>query len=252
MRRPCGACPHRSPSRGEPKESEIAIIGRPDEAITAEDGVVIEGETRWPMALAVLALMAFALASPPHLSFLPGWVLAAVEGILLLVLIVGDPGRIDRDVRWLRWASVTLVAILILSTLATTTLLIYDLLIGSTATSEPAVLILAGVKVWLGNNVAFALLYWELDGGGPARRLRGLPAHPDLAFPQQLNPELARSGWRPHFIDYLYVAFTNANAFSPTDTMPMVPWTKVAMASQALISFAIIGLVFARAVNAFT
>ena len=236
----------------QPKEPEIGIIGRPDEQVTAEDGTIVEGETRWPMALAVLALMALALASPPHLSFVPGWVLAATEGVLLLALIIGDPGRIDRDVRWLHVTSVALVAILLLSTLASTALLIYDLLIGSTATSQAGPLILAGVKVWLGNNVAFALLYWEFDGGGPAKRLRGLPAHPDLAFPQQLNPELAKPGWRPHFIDYLYVGFTTANAFSPTDTMPMVPWTKVAMASQALISFAIIGLVFARAVNAFT
>jgi len=57
--------------------------------------------------------------------------------------------------------------------------------------------------------------------------------------------------WRPEFLDYLYVAFTTANAFSPTDTMPMVPWAKVAMGSQALISFAIVGLVLARVVNLF-
>ena len=67
-----------------------------------------------------------------------------------------------------------------------------------------------------------------------------------------MNPELAPPTWRPHFIDYLYVAFTTANAFSPTDTMPMVPWTKLAMGTQALISFALIGVVFARAINAFT
>jgi hypothetical protein len=241
-----------SSARPTPKEDEIGIIGRPDEPVTAEDGTVIQGETRWPMALAVLALMALALASPPHLTFLPGWVLAAVEGILLLALIVGDPGRIDRDVRWLHWTSVALVAVILVSTLAATALLIYDLLIGSTATSQAGPLILAGAKVWLGNNVAFALLYWEFDGGGPATRLRGLPAYPDLAFPQQMNPDLAKPGWRPHFIDYLYVGFTTANAFSPTDTMPMVAWTKIAMGSQALISFAIIGIVFARAINAFT
>ena len=66
-----------------------------------------------------------------------------------------------------------------------------------------------------------------------------------------MNPELAKPGWRPEFLDYLYVAFTTANAFSPTDTMPMVHWAKVAMASQALISFTIVGLVIARAVNSF-
>ena len=78
-----------------------------------------------------------------------------------------------------------------------------------------------------------------------------MPAHPDFAFPQQLNPELAPPGWRPEFIDYLYIGFTNANAFSPTDTMPMTHWAKIAMGTQALISFAVIGLVIARAVNLF-
>jgi hypothetical protein len=78
-----------------------------------------------------------------------------------------------------------------------------------------------------------------------------MPAYPDLAFPQQTSPDLAPPGWRPQFIDYLYVGFTTANAFSPTDTMPMVPWAKIAMGSQALISFAIVGLVLARVVNLF-
>jgi uncharacterized membrane protein len=79
-----------------------------------------------------------------------------------------------------------------------------------------------------------------------------MPRFPDLAFPQQLNPELAPPDWRPEFLDYLYVAFTTANAFSPTDTMPMAHWAKVAMGTQALISFVMIGLILARAVNAFS
>ncbi len=76
--------------------------------------------------------------------------------------------------------------------------------------------------------------------------------YPDLAFPQHLNLEVAPSGWRPQFLDYLFVGFTTANAFSPTDTMPMVHRAKVAMGSQALISFVVVGLVLARAVNVFT
>jgi uncharacterized membrane protein len=211
----------------------------------------IRGESRLPMASAVLALMGLTLVSPAHLSFFPGWLLAAVEGVLLLILMIGDPGRIDRETRWLHWTSVLLVAVLLASALASTVLLVLDLLSASPVTAEAGPLLLAGAKVWLTNNVAFALLYWEFDGGGPVKRAIGLPAHPDLAFPQQLNPELAKPGWRPEFLDYLYVAFTTANAFSPTDTMPMAHWAKVAMASQALISFTIVGLVLARAVNSF-
>jgi uncharacterized membrane protein len=95
-------------------------------------------------------------------------------------------------------------------------------------------------------------LYWELDNGGAAKRARRVPRYPDLAFPQQLNPGIAPPEWRPEFVDYLYLGFTNATAFSPTDVMPMVPWAKVAMAVQSVISLVIIGLVIARAVNVFT
>ena len=204
------------------------------------------------MAVAVLVLMGFAIVSPANLALLPGWLLATVEGLLLVALIIGDPGRIDRTGPWQRRTSIALVVVLLASTLASTSLLIYDLVTGAAVTNQADEMLLAGAKVWLGNNIAFAFLYWEFDGGGPAVRAHVLPRYPDLAFPQQLNPELARPGWRPQFLDYLYVGFTTANAFSPTDTMPMAHWTKVAMGSQALISFAVVGLVLARAVNAFT
>jgi uncharacterized membrane protein len=203
------------------------------------------------MSIAVLVLMGLTIVSPAHLSFFPGWFIAAIEGILLLILVIADPGRIDREARWLHWTSVLLVAVMLSSALASTALLILDLLDDSPVTADAGSLLVAGAKVWLTNNIAFALLYWEFDDGGPVQRAKGLPDHPDLAFPQQLNPELAKPGWRPEFLDYLYVAFTTANAFSPTDTMPMAHWAKVAMASQALISFTIVGLVIARAVNAF-
>ena len=209
------------------------------------------GESRWPMVIAVLAVMALAIVAPPHLEIMPDVVLAAIVGLLLLALIVGDPGRIDRTGPWQRRTSVALVTVLLTSALGSTVLLIFDLLTASPVTSEAGQLLIAGAMVWLSNNVAFALLYWEFDDGGPAVRAHGLPPHPDFAFPHQLNPDLAPPGWKPQFLDYLYVAFTTANAFSPTDTMPMARWAKVAMGSQALISFAVVGLVIARAVNAF-
>ena len=210
------------------------------------------GESRWPMAIAVLVLMAAALIAPPRLTILPGWLLAATEGLLLLALIVEDPGRIDRTGPWQRRTSIALVVVILASTLGATALLIYDLMTGSPLTSHADQLLLAGAKVWLGNNIAFAFLYWEFDAGGPAARAHGMPRYPDLAFPQQLSPDVAPPDWRPQFVDYLYVGFTTANAFSPTDTMPMVHWTKVAMGTQALISFVVVGLVLARAVNVFT
>ena len=83
----------------------------------------------------------------------------------------------------------------------------------------------------------------------PAQRL---PVHPDLAFPQQLNPDLADPRWRPRYLDYLYLGLTNSTAFSPTDVMPLVPWAKIIMSVQAVASLLILGLIVARAVNVLT
>ena len=140
-----------------------------------------------------------------------------------------------------------------LGTLWATGQLINDLIHGGPETNSASDLLKTGSVVWVSNNIAFALLFWELDGGGAAARAyhaRGSSL--TSAFPQQLNPSIAPAGWRPRFIDYLYLGFTNATAFSPTDVMPLVPWAKIAMAVQSVISIAILGLVIARAVNIFT
>ena len=136
--------------------------------------------------------------------------------------------------------------------LAATLQLIDDLIHGGAVTNSASELLEAGTIVWASNNIAFALLYWELDGGGAAARAHNLPTAHGFAFPQQLNPGIGRPEWRPRFIDYLYLAFTNATAFSPTDVMPLAPWAKITMAIQAIVSLGILGLVIARAVNVFT
>jgi len=89
----------------------------------------------------------------------------------------------------------------------------------------------------------------DLSSGGAAARAHGLPPYPDFAFPQQLNPQIVAPGWRPRFIDYLYLGFTNATALSPTDAMPLAAWAKIAMTVQSLISLALLAFVIARAVD---
>jgi len=216
----------------------------------ADDAVV--GEPRWPMAGAVVAAMTLTVLLPADVRLGPRWLLPLIEGILLVTVIAADPGRITRRSRELRTLSIVLVAVLVLNALAATILLIDDLIHGGGPTNSASQLLVAGSVVWVSNNIAFALLYWELDGGGAAARAHGRSMHVDLAFPQQLNPQVAPAGWRPRFVDYLYLGFTNATAFSPTDVMPLVPWAKLAMAFQSIISLAILGLVVARAVNVFS
>ena len=127
--------------------------------------------------------------------------------------------------------------------------LLYDLVTGSPAVNAPGPLLTAGGIIWVGNAVAFAILYWELDSGGPAQRAHQPPRYPDFAFPEQLNPAIAPPDWRATFVDYLYVGFTNATAFSPTDVMPLAHWAKLTMTVQSLVSLSVLGLVIARAVN---
>ena len=210
------------------------------------------GEARWPMAGAVLAAIALTALLPDAVRVGPRWLLPVIEGVLLAALVAGDPGRISRHSRELRALSIALVAILVLAALWATALLIDGLIDGGSATDSASNLLAAGSVVWVSNNIAFALLYWELDSGGAAARAHGLPWHPGFAFPQQINPRISPPGWRPRFVDYLYLGFTNATAFSPTDAMPLAPWAKITMAVQSLISLALLGLVVARAVNVFS
>ena len=221
-----------------------------DSAERAGDDIV--GESRWPMAGAVLAAMVLTILLPGTLRLGPQWVLPLIEGLLLVAVIAGDPGKINRRSRELRVLSIGLVAVLVLGALWATGQLIDDLIHGGPETNSASELLEAGTIVWVSNNIAFALLYWELDGGGAAARAHQRATHTDLAFPQQLNPRIAPPDWRPRFIDYLYLGFTNATAFSPTDVMPLVPWAKIAMAVQAFVSLGILGLVIARAVNVFS
>jgi hypothetical protein len=194
------------------------------------------GEARWPAAGAVLAAIVLTFLLPDGERVGPGWLLPAIEIVLLAAIVAGDPGRINRRSRLLRGLSIALVTVLVLSALASTVLLIDALVHGGPETNSASALLSAG----------------ELDSGGAAARAHHLPRHPHFAFPQQMNPDLAPPGWRPRFVDYLYLGFTNALAFSPTDAMPLVPWAKVAMAVQSIISLAILALVVARAVNVFT
>jgi hypothetical protein len=188
----------------------------------------VRPEARWPMVAAVVAAIALTLLRPAEVRVAPPWVLPLIEAVLLVALIANDPGRIDRRSAVLRGLSICVVGILVVDALVATGLLISVLIQGGQATNSAGELLRAGTCVWASNVIAFALLHWELDAGGAAARAHGMPRILDLAFPQQLNPEVAPAGWRPRFIDYLYLGLTASTAFSPTDVFPLAPWAKIA------------------------
>jgi hypothetical protein len=116
----------------------------------------------------------------------------------------------------------------------------------------PALALCTAIAIPLLLPDRFSLVSKWIDAGGPAARAHRTPKYPQLAFPGHMNPTLAPPGWRPLFLDYLYLGLTNATAFSPTDVMPLRHWAKLTMGVQALISLIILGLVVARAVNILT
>jgi uncharacterized membrane protein len=212
----------------------------------------IIAESRWPMATAVAVAVALQFCKPAWLLVGFQWVLPIVWSGLLVAVILADPGRIDSRSRGLRILSIILVILVALNSLGSTIALTMELVWGAPNTNSAGSLLAAGTIVWIDNCIAFSLLYWTLDSGGSAARAHRMPQYPDFAFPQTLTPALAPPDWRPRFVDYLYLGFTNATAFSPTDVMPLVPWAKILMVVQSIVSLVILVLVVARAVNVFT
>ncbi len=221
--------------------------------MTDGEGVAVpevrrRGEHRWPMAAAVLvaALLHASLPEPLRLqqaSWLP-WV---VMGFLVL-LIIGDPGRIDRRERWLRAVTGALFGLITVVN-AYSAVQLVDGILGNASFEQPRQLLAAGASVWLTNVIAFALWYWDLDGGGAAARATGTGGSPALVFPEMQHREHVASDWYPTFIDYLAFSFATATAFSPTDVSAVKPWAKVMIVCESLLSLTLAALVIARAVN---
>ena len=213
-------------------------------------------EPRWPIALALSSFIGITvvlrIVEPEREALGPDWLVPSIEVGRLTALIAATPAHVVGRARWLRPLAISLIGLLAVVAMVANVILITDLVKGSKVTQSATSLLASGAIIWLGNALIFGLLYWELDSGGPLARYRREREHPDFAFTQQLNPELAPEGWRPVYVDYLILGITTSTAFSPTDVMPMSPWAKLMMALQSLVSLTVIGLVIARAVNAFT
>ncbi len=207
-------------------------------------------ENRWPVLIAILSVIVIQHAIPLQYTVLPRWPLIVMELLLLAVMLVVNPMRISRPTTVGRWASLILTAAITVDNTASAVVLAKRILSGEVS-NNAAVLLGGGAAIFVTNVIAFGIWFWELDRGGPfVRRSGEKPYPPDFLFPQMTDPSHARPDWRPTFVDYLYVSFTNVVAFSPpTDTMPLARWAKGMMTVQALVSTTTIALVIARAVN---
>jgi hypothetical protein len=202
------------------------------------------------MALAVLATGGLRAALPPQLRTGDArWVFIVVVFGLLVILIIGDPGRIDRDSASLRMLTGTLIGLISAVNAAAAVRLVAGIIGAVKFSTDANVLLASGGAIWLSNVIAFSLWYWDLDRGGAAARARGSRRQPAFVFPEMVNVQYVGPDWCPKFMDYLHLSFTTATAFSPTDVSAIRPWAKLMMMAEEAISLVVAILVVSRAVN---
>lgn len=198
----------------------------------------------WMLLVAVLAVAFVQLTVPDDLLFGPSWMFPAAELALAGVILVAeyaDPLRAAN----VRGVALALGLVLVVANAVTAGMLVESLVAHPADTATQ--LLVTGVKVLLTNVLAYAIVYWMVDGGGPVRRSEPSPGERDFQFTQDAH---ASAGpWRPHFGDYLYLAYTNVTAFSPTDVMPLTLRVKGLMALQSIVALGTIGVTLARAIN---
>lgn len=173
-----------------------------------------DGEQRLPVTITVLIAIALQVELPRRFALQPHYLLPGLETALAGGLMAANPRRINRQSRMLRTASLALIAITTVANTFSAFTLVRELING-TAGDDAGPLLGTGAAIWGTNVIVFALWYWELDRGGPVARAFAHRAHPDPMFPQMQTPEMAPPDWEPTFLDYLYLSFTNATAFSP-------------------------------------
>jgi hypothetical protein len=208
------------------------------------------GEHWWPVALAIVAAALLHVALPAKYRVNPPWLAPTVLLGLLAALIIGDPGRIDRQKTWLRILTGAVIACLTLANLLAAVRLVHDIITNNKLYASNATGLLAtGGVIWATNVIAFGLWYWDLDRGGAAARAHHPQANPAFIFPEMLHTQYVPATWVPKFVDYLSLGFWTATAFSPTDISAIKPWAKLMMITEAAVSVVIGALVIARAIN---
>jgi uncharacterized membrane protein len=201
----------------------------------------------WGPQLVVLVAILLDLVLPKELTIVPSWLPPAVEGVLLIGLAGVSPHPSVRHHPRRRQVALGLIALVSAVNIFSLVELCKHLIEGGH--TQGKILIASGAVLWLTNVLLFGIWYWELDRGGPADREAHVQCMPDFMFPQMTDDRWAPPDWKPGLVDYLYVSFTNATAFSPTDTMPLTPRAKWLMSAQSLTALITVGLVVARAVN---
>jgi hypothetical protein len=207
-------------------------------------------EPRWQAVLALLAIGGIYLALPRDLVVGPVWLLPTVIVVLLVPTVVSH--RVGKQ-SLNRSLGIVISGITTLALIGSVILLVRAL---PTHRESPLQLLRSGGLLWLTNVIVFALWYWRLDGGGPTVRdkLKKFGSisflFPQMQIPHDERSEFASANWRPRFVDYLFVAFTQSSTFGPTDALLLARWAKILAMMQIFISLSIVVLLISGAVGA--
>ncbi len=207
-------------------------------------------EPRWQALLAFVAVAAIYLALPSSLIVGPTWLLPTLIGGLLVPTVVSHRlGKLSLN----RILGFAISSIITLALIGSVVLLVHAL---PSHKEPPLQLLLSAALLWLTNVLVFALWYWRIDGGGPTKRQERKEfgslsfLFPQMQVPRDERGQFACTGWHPHFVDYLFVAFTQSSTFGPTDAPLLARWAKVLAMIQVFISLSIVVLLISRAVGA--
>jgi hypothetical protein len=212
-------------------------------------------EPRWHAGIGVLVALALYVTLPPKIIVGPVWVLPLALFVTLVPLMMISPYR-HQEAKWQRTLSIAHIAVLNCFNVATIVLLFsWQLAPHTHKTLSGETLLQAAGQIWLTNIIVYGLWFWEVDRRGPDYRVHQAAErdvrHADFLFPQMaLQPEIREQlRWKPRFLDYVFLSFTNATAFSPTDTFPLSRFAKVLMMAEALTSLVTIAIIAGRAIN---
>jgi len=212
-------------------------------------GQQARSEARWPVALAIVAVVFLLGALPGRIRVASPWI-PYILGAAVLVPMLGIGVGINKG-RWLRLER-RIIAIFFLiagAGVVANLVVLVRVMVSRTAEVSGLSLLTSSVGVWISNVLVFSLLYWQLDRGGPEARERGTGPRPDWRFPQDGASPYVPTDWRPTFIDYLFLGFTSATAFSPTDAIPLTSRAKMITMLESAISLVTTVVVASRAIS---
>jgi hypothetical protein len=208
-------------------------------------------EARWPVLVAVAASALLLGMLPDRIRLFPPLINWAL-GLTATIPIIGVALKGTHNRLWQRLERIGILILFVVMGVAMTSNIanIITAMIERPADISGLQLLSSSVGVWVTNVIIFALLYWQIDRGGPEKRVNHTGIMPDWLFPQESAPSgEVVPDWRPTFVDYLYLAYSTCTAFSTTDAMPLTPRAKLLMMMQSAFSLMTVVVVASRAIN---